>query len=74
MSYTATVREIAGSGFKGATAVYFGATAVTTFTVNASGTKIVVVAPPGAAGTVDITVATPQGTTAVVNGDRYTYA
>ena len=49
---------ITGTGFTGATAVKFGATAATAFTVN-SATQITATAPAGVAGTVDITVTTP---------------
>jgi large repetitive protein len=63
---------INGAGFTGATAVNFGATAATTFTVNSS-SKITATAPKEAAGTVDITVTTPGGTTATSASDMYTY-
>ena len=68
-----TTVHIVGSGLTGATVVMFGTVPVTTFKVAGKGTKITVKAPPGAAGTVDVTVATPEGTTAPVSGDRYTY-
>ena len=64
---------ITGTNFTGATAVKFGATNATTFTVN-SATQITATAPAGSAGTVDITVATPGGTSATSANDRYTYA
>ena len=65
---------IEGSGFTGATTVSFGATPVTTFTVNKAGTTIKVVAPPGVAGAVDITVTIPGTTSSPVAADRFTYA
>ena len=65
--------NVTGSGFQGVTAVHFGTVTVTTFTVNKSGTKIKVTAPPGVAGTVNITVTTPGGTSAVVTADHYMY-
>ncbi len=50
---------ITGTNFTGATAVKFGAASATFTLVNAS--EITATAPPGAAGTVDIIVTTPQG-------------
>ena len=67
-----TTVTIAGTNFTGATAVSFGGTAATTFTVN-SATQITATAPARAAGTVDITVTTPGGTSAANAADRYTY-
>ncbi|MGZ4342274.1 MAG: beta strand repeat-containing protein [Solirubrobacteraceae bacterium] len=64
---------INGTGFTGATAVSFGGTAATTYTVNSS-SKITATAPAESAGTVDITVTTPGGTSSTGSGDRYTYA
>ncbi|WP_309145061.1 MULTISPECIES: IPT/TIG domain-containing protein [unclassified Bradyrhizobium] len=66
-----TVVAITGTGFTGATAVKFGATAATSFTVN-SATSITATAPAGA-GTVDVTVTTPVGTSATSAADRFTY-
>ncbi|MFE9889246.1 IPT/TIG domain-containing protein [Streptomyces scopuliridis] len=63
-----TTVVLTGTGFSGATAVRFGATAATSFTVN-SGTQITAVAPAGT-GTVQVTVTTPGGTS---NGIPYTY-
>lgn len=68
-----TLVTLTGTGFLGATAVKFGSVPATTFTVQ-SNTQIVATAPPGTAGMVDVTVATPFGTTAVVVGDEFTYA
>ncbi|WP_216295903.1 IPT/TIG domain-containing protein, partial [Delftia acidovorans] len=53
-------------------AVTFGATAATGFTVN-SATSITATAPAGAAGTVDVRVTTPGGTTATSAADQFTY-
>ncbi|MDZ5637369.1 beta strand repeat-containing protein, partial [Janthinobacterium sp. GMG1] len=63
---------ITGTGFTGAAAVTFGATAATGFTVN-SATQITATAPPGVAGTVDVTVTTPGGTSAAGAADKYTF-
>lgn len=67
-----TTVTIGGSGFSGATAVAFGGVAASNYTVN-SATAIVATAPPHAAGTVDITVTTPVGTSAVGPADRFSY-
>ncbi len=63
---------IAGTNLTGATAVSFGATAASTFTVN-NANQITVTAPAHAAGTVDVTAITPGGTSATNTGDQYTY-
>ena len=56
----------------GATAVSFGTTAATSFTV-VNATTITATAPAHAAGTVDITVTTLGGTTPKSPADQYTY-
>jgi hypothetical protein len=61
-----------GSGFTGATAVSFGGTPATSFTVNSDAT-ITAVAPAGTAGVVDITVTTPGGVSATSAADQFTY-
>jgi hypothetical protein len=63
---------ITGLNFTGATAVKFGSTAATSFTVN-SATSITAMSPGGAAGTVDVTVTTPEGTSSTGPADRFTY-
>jgi hypothetical protein len=64
---------IGGTGFTGATNVEFGAgNAASYFTVNSS-TQITVVAPAGSAGTVDVTVTGPGGTSATSAADHFTY-
>ncbi len=62
---------ITGANFTGATAVKFGTTAATTFTVN-SATQIAATSPPGT-GTVDVTVTGLGGTSATSAADRFTY-
>ena len=63
---------ITGTNFTGATAVYFGASPAPAFTVD-SATVLSATSPAGAAGTVDVTVVTPGGTSAAVPADRFTY-
>ena len=63
---------IHGTNLSEATAVTFGSTAATTFTVN-SATQITAVDPAGS-GTVDVTVATSGGTSATSSADHFTYA
>jgi hypothetical protein len=63
---------ITGTNFTGATAVNFGGVAAPSFTVN-SDTSITAVSPPQAAGTLDITVVTPTGTSAAGSADQFTY-
>jgi hypothetical protein len=62
---------ITGTGFTGATAVDFGTTAATSFTVN-SATSITAMSPAGT-GTVNVTVTTPSGTSATSSADQFTY-
>ena len=66
-----TIVVITGNNFTGATAVKFGSSDAASFTVN-SATRITAVAPAGT-GTVDVTVTTPQGTSAAWNADQYSY-
>ncbi|MER5358062.1 IPT/TIG domain-containing protein [Streptomyces sp. NPDC002785] len=63
-----TVVTLTGTGFTNATAVAFGGTPAASFTV-VSATEITAVAPAGA-GTVQITVTTPDGTS---SGKGFTY-
>jgi len=66
---------ITGTGFTGtagAGGVRFGATNAGSYTVN-SDTQITVIAPAHAAGTVDVTVTAPGGTSATSVSDQYTY-
>ncbi|QLH23602.1 S-layer family protein [Streptomyces sp. Rer75] len=65
-----TAVTLTGTNLLGATAVKFGTVDATSFTV-VSAIQINAVAPPGSAGTVQVTVITPGGTS---NGVPYTYA
>ncbi len=70
---TGTTITITGTGFTGATAVTVGGTEATSFTV-VSDTEITATTPAEAAGTVDVIVTTPSGTSSAVAGDKYTFA
>jgi hypothetical protein len=59
------------SDFLGVTAVNFGGVAASFTPV--SNTSIIATAPPHVSGTVDVTVTTYAGTSAVGSGDHYTY-
>jgi hypothetical protein len=63
--------DITGAGFSGATGVSFGATSVA-FTVNNDG-DITATAPAHSAGSVDVTVTGPTGTSATGSSDRYAF-
>ena len=63
---------ITGSNFSGATGVLFGTARAATFTV-VSPTSISATSPAGSPGTVDVTVSTPYGTSAVTSADEFTY-
>jgi hypothetical protein len=63
---------ITGTGFTQATQVLFGGVAATSYTVNSS-TQITATAPPQSAGTVDVTVTTPYGTSPLGVADKFTY-
>ncbi len=62
---------ITGTGFTGATAVAFGATPATSFTVDLD-TQITAVSPPGT-GTVDVTVTAGGVTSRTSPADQFTY-
>jgi hypothetical protein len=64
--------KVTGTGFTGTSAVHFGARSAT-FTVS-SATKLLVTAPAGAVGTVDVTVTNSAGTSTISSADHYTYA
>ena len=63
---------IFGSGFSGATRVNFGGTPIFKF-FTADDHRIFVQSPPGAAGTIDVTVSAGGITSATSVGDRFTY-
>jgi len=64
---------ISGTNLAGASAVKFGSTPATGFTVD-SDTQITATAPPSAIpGFVDVTVTTLAGTSAATNGDQFAY-
>jgi hypothetical protein len=67
-----TTLTITGTGFAGATAVSFGPSLATSFTVN-SATSVTAVSPKGKR-TVDITVTTPSGTSSSNAEDQFTYS
>jgi len=63
---------ITGTGFTGATSVDFGGTAATNVNV-VSATQITATDPAESAGTVDVTVTTPGGTSATSSADQFSY-
>ncbi|MCW3068876.1 MAG: hypothetical protein JWL67_1501 [Solirubrobacterales bacterium] len=67
-----TTVKITGTGFTGASAVRFGSTDATSFTVN-SATSITAVSPAGTAGIVDVSVITPNGASGSFINDRFNY-
>ena len=67
-----TIVTITGGGFAGLTAVDFGSTPATSFTVAGGDANITAVAPPGS-GAVDVTVTGPSGTSATSAADQYAY-
>lgn len=67
-----TTVTISGSGFTGATAVSFGASAAAGFTVQADN-SITAVSPAASKGKVNVTVTTPAGTSAISKHDRFKF-
>jgi hypothetical protein len=67
-----TTVTISGSNLLGATAVYFGTVASSSFSVT-SDTTMSAQAPPEVAGVVDVTVTSPRGTSATSTADQFTY-
>ncbi|WKU08013.1 phage tail tube protein [Micromonospora sp. HUAS LYJ1] len=68
-----TIVEIRGRKLTGATAVTFGGTAATSFRV-VSDTLIIAISPAKTAGSVDVLVTTPGGTSANTAADNFLYA
>ena len=68
-----TAVTITGTALTGATGVRFGSTASPSFSGSGDGKSITAVSPAHTAGTVDVTVETPVGTSAVIAGDTFTY-
>jgi subtilase family serine protease len=64
---------ITGADFTGATAVEFGSVEAVSFTVDNDG-LITAVSPAEGAGTVDITVTTPNGNSAVSPADKFSFS
>jgi hypothetical protein len=64
---------VSGSNLGGAISVDFGSSAATLVSVAASGDSLTALAPPHAAGVVDVTVTTPEGTSTTSDADEYTY-
>lgn len=68
-----TTVVVTGTNLASASAVKFGATPATSFTVE-SDTQITAIAPPSTAtGTVDVTATTIAGTSPLTRGDQFTY-
>ena len=68
-----TVVDVTGAGFcNTVTSVHFGSTAATNFTVQ-SDTLLQATSPAHAAGTVDVTVTNPGGTSATSTADHFTF-
>jgi hypothetical protein len=65
--------DIIGTGLYGATSVTFGSVAATSFKANSKGTKLMVTVPAQGAGTVNIFITTPGGTSTITIADQYTY-
>jgi len=63
---------ITGTGFTGATAVNFGSVPASSF-IFSSDTSITATSPVESAGPVDVTVATPNGTSAIGSQDQFMY-
>ena len=64
--------QVSGENFLDANAVFFGTVRAQTFTVDASGQSLTAISPAGQ-GSVHIAVVTPGGTSAMTQGDQFTY-
>ena len=69
---TSSAVTITGTNFTGASAVHFGGTLATSFTVVSDG-SITATAPPSTVGTVDITVTAANGTSAQSAADQFPF-
>ena len=67
-----TIVSVTGTGFLSATAVKFGTNAGTSLSI-ASDTSLTISSPSGSAGTVDVTVTNPTGTSSTSPNDQFTY-
>ncbi|MCL4433930.1 MAG: IPT/TIG domain-containing protein, partial [Actinobacteria bacterium] len=67
-----TTVTIDGSNLFGTAYVFFGNIAATSFSI-VSSTEIQAISPPGQAGTVNITVTSPGGTSSTSSADEFTY-
>jgi hypothetical protein len=67
-----TLVTLSGTNFAAASAVKFGTTNATSFTV-LSDTQIQATSPAGSAGTINITVTTPGGTSSTGSANQFTY-
>lgn len=67
-----TAVTIQGSGFSGATSVLFGGASATGISVEGDG--VIVATSPGGAGTVNISVTTPSGSSAIVPASQFDYS
>jgi hypothetical protein len=65
-----TLVHIKGTNFTEVTAVSFGSNSATSFTVESG---VITAQAPAGAGTVDVTVTTPEGTSATSSADRFSY-
>ncbi len=70
--YGGSIVTIRGANLAGDTAIHFGAGLAKIQSM--SDTQIIVTSPPGKAGTVDVTVTTPGGTSVTSAADKFTYA
>ena len=68
-----TTVTITGDNLSGVAYVFFGSTEATSFTIISS-TEIQAVSPAESAGTVNVTVTSPGGTSPVTSADQFTYA
>jgi hypothetical protein len=68
-----TAVTLTGTDLAGASAVAFGGTAAASFTV-VSATQVTATSPAGSAGTVDVTVTTPGGTSTTSSNDQFTFS